>query len=133
MSDSALLTHLKTAYLIAQWIALSSSIILFNRSILTTTFPLPCTLVLMHMSFAAACAAVWKWLGWIEVPHVTARMYLLRFVPIGMCFAASLTFGNAAYLFISVAFVQMLKALADSMSEKRKAKPAKAKQIRRDL
>ena len=36
--------------------------------------------------------------------------HLMRFAPIGLCFAASLSLGNAAYLYISVAFVQMLKA-----------------------
>ena len=34
-----------------------------------------------------------------------------RFLPIAVFFAASLGLGNAAYLYITVAFVQMLKAL----------------------
>jgi hypothetical protein len=44
-----------------------------------------------------------------KVP-MTGRVYLRAIVPIGMFFSLSLMFSNAAYLFLSVAFIQMLKA-----------------------
>jgi len=48
---------------------------------------------------------------WLEVPEVSSRDLLTRFAPVGVFFGLSLGLGNAAYLFISVAFVQMLKAV----------------------
>ena len=100
-----------TAYLLVQWITLSSVLILLNKHLLSSAgFDLPVTLVLMHMSFASLCSAIWRWCGWISVPRLTYYDYCVRFVPVGLCFAVSLSLGNAAYLYISVAFVQMLKA-----------------------
>ena len=103
---------LYTAYLLVQWIVLSSVLILLNKHILSTAgFNFPVTLVLIHMSFCSLCALIWKLCGWITVPHLGGpAVYCVRFVPVGLFFAASLSLGNAAYLFISVAFVQMLKA-----------------------
>ncbi|CAI9107479.1 OLC1v1006839C1 [Oldenlandia corymbosa var. corymbosa] len=42
---------------------------------------------------------------------MTFEIYLTCVIPISAFFASSLWFGNTAYLFISVAFIQMLKAL----------------------
>lgn len=99
------------AYLIAQWIFLSSCIILFNKHLLSEAgFPYPMTLVLCHMLFITAAAAGWKYAGWVEVPEVSREDLIKRLVPIAACFALSISLGNYAYLYISVAFVQMLKA-----------------------
>ena len=99
-------------YLIAQWIFFSSTVILFNKYLLSKRgFHFPLTLVLFHMVFISACASLWKALKWVDVPVVPTSELLTRFVPVGICFALSLGMGNAAYLYISVAFVQMLKAL----------------------
>lgn len=99
------------AYLIAQWIALSSTIILFNKWLLSEkNFHFPLTLVLLHMAFMSVACRAWKALGWAEVPSLSWEVTLKTFVPIAAFFAASLGFGNAAYLYLSVAFVQMLKA-----------------------
>ena len=40
---------------------------------------------------------------------MTGRIYLRAIVPIGACFSLSLMFGNLTYLYLSVAFIQMLK------------------------
>jgi hypothetical protein len=40
---------------------------------------------------------------------MTGRVYLRAIVPIGIFFSLSLMFSNAAYLFLSVSFIQMLK------------------------
>jgi len=104
-------THAVTVYLIAQWVFFSSTIILFNKHILTGyKFPYPATLVLIHMLFASACCTTAKVLGWVEIPQLALRQWLTQILPVGLCFAVSLVLGNAAYLYISVAFVQMLKA-----------------------
>ena len=44
-----------------------------------------------------------------KVP-MTGRVYLRAIVPIGVFFSLSLMLSNAAYLYLSVAFIQMLKA-----------------------
>ena len=104
-------TLLFQLYLIVQWIVLSSTIILFNKYLLSTTgFHFPLTLVMMHMAFVAACAHLWRAAGWTDSPAISWRDVGTRFLPIAALFAASLGLGNAAYLYISVAFVQMLKA-----------------------
>jgi hypothetical protein len=40
---------------------------------------------------------------------MTGRVYLRAIVPIGIFFSMSLICGNQAYLYLSVAFIQMLK------------------------
>ena len=99
------------AYLILQWVSLSSLIILFNKYLLSDAgFHFPLTLVIMHMCFITFATQVWALLGWAEVPAVSREDLLTRLLPIALFFALSLGLGNAAYLYISVAFVQMLKA-----------------------
>ena len=68
---TALHEKLYTAYLLVQWISLSTVLILLNKHILSTAgFNFPVTLVLMHMSFCSLCALIWKLCGWITVPHL---------------------------------------------------------------
>ena len=103
--------HLLTLYLILQWVFFSSSIILFNKYILSSLhFPYPATLVLIHMLFASACMTAAKLAGWADIPALEFRQWRAQILPVGLCFAVSLALGNAAYLYITVAFVQMLKA-----------------------
>ena len=40
---------------------------------------------------------------------MTGKIFLRAIVPIGACFSLSLMLGNLAYLYLSVAFIQMLK------------------------
>lgn len=41
---------------------------------------------------------------------MTGKVYLRAILPIGFFFSLSLICGNQAYLYLSVAFIQMLKA-----------------------
>ena len=64
--------HLLTLYLILQWVFFSSSIILFNKWLMTTgKFHFPLTLVIMHMVFVTACAQLWRRMGWTEAPSIS--------------------------------------------------------------
>ena len=100
-----------SVYLILQWIFLSSAIILFNKHLLSAQhFHFPITLVMLHMLFISIAARLWRVAGWTENPVIMWRDVATRFLPIALLFAASLGLGNAAYLYISVAFIQMLKA-----------------------
>ena len=44
---------------------------------------------------------------------MTGRVYLRAIVPIGLFFSLSLICGNVTYLYLSVAFIQMLKVSSD--------------------
>eukprot|EP00271_Cylindrocystis_brebissonii_P011638 TRINITY_DN29528_c0_g1_i1.p1 TRINITY_DN29528_c0_g1~~TRINITY_DN29528_c0_g1_i1.p1 ORF type:complete len:331 (-),score=49.22 TRINITY_DN29528_c0_g1_i1:1312-2304(-) len=111
-SRSATLTYV---YL-AVYIALSTLVIMFNKWVLSPKyfgFPFPIALTMIHMGFSGVVAfflvRVFKLV--LPVSNMTLSIYLTCVVPISACFAASLWFGNAAYLYLSVAFVQMLKSL----------------------
>lgn len=99
------------AYLIAQWIFLSSSLILFNKHLISGGFNHPITLVLLHMAFGSVAATVWRGLGLETVPPIGLRTWMTGFLPVGVCFAGSLALSNMAYAYISVAYIQMIKAL----------------------
>jgi hypothetical protein len=103
------------AVYIATWIALSSSTIVFNKYILDTAkFHFPIFLTTWHLVFATVMTQILARFTTIldsrkKVP-MTGRVYLRAIVPIGIFFSMSLICGNQAYLYLSVAFIQMLKA-----------------------
>ncbi|XP_057439161.1 probable sugar phosphate/phosphate translocator At3g17430 [Lotus japonicus] len=107
--------HLLTYMYLLVYISLSSGVILYNKWVLSTlyfNFPFPITLTMIHMAFSGAVAFVLiRVLKVVSPIKMTLHIYATCVVPISAFFAASLWFGNTAYLFISVAFIQMLKAL----------------------
>jgi len=104
-------SRLIAVYLILQWMFFSCAIILYNRYILhDLDFPYPLSIVLMHMTFVTICCHAWKRAGWVVVPSISWSDVLWKFVPVAIFFGGSLAFANAAYLYISVAFIQMMKA-----------------------
>ena len=53
-----------------------------------------------------------------ELPNqarMTRQMYLQNVVPVGICQAATLALGNSVYMFLTVSFIQMLKAFTPVM------------------
>lgn len=94
------------------WIALSATVILYNKYILTWgQFGYPVALTLWHMLFCSTLAFVIVKLGYVQPINMSAETYLKTIVPIGALYSGTLWLGNAAYLFLSVSFIQMLKAL----------------------
>ncbi|KAH7064438.1 triose-phosphate transporter family-domain-containing protein [Paraphoma chrysanthemicola] len=103
------------AVYIATWITLSSSTIVFNKYILDTAkFHFPIFLTTWHLIFATVMtqflARFTSVLDSRKKVPMTGRVYLRAIVPIGLFFSLSLICGNQAYLYLSVAFIQMLKA-----------------------
>ncbi|GME39797.1 hypothetical protein GTA08_BOTSDO03034 [Neofusicoccum parvum] len=102
------------AYAIA-WIAASSGVILFNKWILNTAqFEFPLFLTTWHLLFAAAMTQFLAYCTKLldsryDVP-MTRQMYLKAIMPIAVFYSLSLVSGNVAYLYLSVSFIQMLKA-----------------------
>ncbi|KAK6346950.1 hypothetical protein TWF696_007046 [Orbilia brochopaga] len=106
------------AFYVIVWIALSGSVILFNKKILDKEkgldFPFPIFLTTWHLVFATIATQVLaktsKLLDGLKTVNMTGRVYLRAVVPIGFFFSLSLICSNKAYLFLSVSFIQMLKA-----------------------
>ncbi|KAK7567773.1 hypothetical protein IWX91DRAFT_333218 [Phyllosticta citricarpa] len=103
------------AVYIATWISLSSSVIVFNKWILDTAgFRYPIFLTTWHLTFATimtqSLARFTSVLDSRKKVPMNGRVYLRAIVPIGIFFSLSLICGNQAYLYLSVAFIQMLKA-----------------------
>ncbi|PIN00331.1 hypothetical protein CDL12_27167 [Handroanthus impetiginosus] len=111
INRSLILTYL---YLLI-YIMLSSGVILYNKWVLSPkyfNFPFPITLTMIHMGFSGAVAFfLIRVLKVISPVKMTFGIYATSVIPISAFFASSLWFGNTAYLHISVAFIQMLKAL----------------------
>ncbi|XP_076916023.1 putative sugar phosphate/phosphate translocator At3g14410 [Bidens hawaiensis] len=98
------------------YIALSSGQIFFNKWVLSSkeiNFPYPLGLTLLHMIFSSVlCFVLTKVLKILKIEEgMTLEIYTTSVIPIGAMFAMTLWLGNTAYLYISVAFAQMLKAV----------------------
>ncbi|GAB1314296.1 Sugar phosphate transporter domain-containing protein [Madurella fahalii] len=102
-------------FYIAAWIFFSNLTILFNKWIIDGrgfTVILTC----WHLIFATIATQVLahttKLLDGRKNVKMTGRTYLRAIVPIGLLYSASLVCSNMVYLYLSVAFIQMLKAAA---------------------
>ncbi|KAL6642213.1 hypothetical protein ACP70R_020394 [Stipagrostis hirtigluma subsp. patula] len=103
---------------VAIWISLSFAVIVYNKYILDPKlygWPFPISLTMIHMAFCASlAAALVRVLRVVDVPSsppMTPQLYAASVVPIGALYALSLWFSNSAYIYLSVSFIQMLKAL----------------------
>jgi len=103
------------AVYIAVWIALSGAVIIFNKWILDRkNFRYPISLTTWHLIFSTAMTQIMARCTTMlesrkKIP-MNGRVYLRAIVPIGIFFSLSLMFSNMTYLYLSVAFIQMLKA-----------------------
>ncbi|PSR80806.1 triose-phosphate transporter family-domain-containing protein [Coniella lustricola] len=106
---------LHPAVYIGVWIACSSGVIIFNKWVLATAkFNFPLFLTTWHMFFATVMTQIMaKFTTTLDSRHkvpMTTQTYIRAIVPIGIMFSLSLICGNVAYLYLSVSFIQMLKA-----------------------
>lgn len=102
-------------FYVSLWIALSFSVIIFNKYILDKklyNWPFPISLTMIHMAFCSSLAFLLvKVVRVVEPVNMSRELYLSSVVPIGALYAMSLWFSNSAYIYLSVSFIQMLKAL----------------------
>ncbi|XP_009413955.2 probable sugar phosphate/phosphate translocator At5g25400 [Musa acuminata AAA Group] len=103
---------------VAVWIFLSFTVIVYNKYILDPKmygWPFPISLTIIHMTFCSALAfllvRVLRLVAPPASPPMTRPLYLSSVVPIGALYSLSLWFSNSAYIYLSVSFIQMLKAL----------------------
>lgn len=100
---------------IRSWIFFSNLTILFNKWLLDTAgFRYPVILTCWHLVFATAATQLLSrtttLLDGRRNVKMTGRTYLRAVVPIGLVYSGSLVCSNLVYLYLSVAFIQMLKA-----------------------
>jgi hypothetical protein len=83
-----------------------------QRAILTI-LDFPISLTAWHMIFSTVMtqilARTTTLLDGRKTVKMTGRVYIRAILPIGFFFSLSLICGNQAYLYLSVAFIQMLK------------------------
>ncbi|KAI6679378.1 hypothetical protein NL676_033259 [Syzygium grande] len=101
---------------VAIWISLSFAVIVYNKYILDPKlygWPFPISLTMTHMAFCSSLAYLLVRVLQVVDPvtNMTREFYLKNVVPIGALYALSLWFSNSAYIYLSVSFIQMLKAL----------------------
>lgn len=112
---------LPASFYVVAWIAASSAVILFNKWILDTKeFKYPILLTSWHLAFGTfmtqVLARTTTLLDGRHKVKMTGRVYLRAIVPIGFFFSLSLICGNVSYLYLSVSFIQMLKATTPVMT-----------------
>ncbi|KJA13736.1 hypothetical protein HYPSUDRAFT_49651 [Hypholoma sublateritium FD-334 SS-4] len=106
---------LSSTVIIPIWIALSSSVIIYNNYLYNSLyFKYPVFLVTWHLGFAAIGTRVLQrtthLLDGVKDVHMTRDMFVRSILPIGLLFSGSLILSNTAYLYLSVSYIQMLKA-----------------------
>ncbi|KAF4584491.1 triose-phosphate transporter [Ophiocordyceps camponoti-floridani] len=108
---------LHPALYIANWIFFSNLTILFNKWILDSAgFRYPILLTCWHLVFSVfATQILARTTTLLDSRHklpMTPRLYLRTICPIGLFYSGSLVCSNLVYLYLSVAFIQMLKSAA---------------------
>ncbi|KAJ0491488.1 putative sugar phosphate transporter domain, putative sugar phosphate/phosphate translocator [Helianthus annuus] len=97
------------------WIFLSFTVIIYNKFILDRkmyNWPFPISLTMIHMCFCSSIAFILVTiLKMVEPVQMTRDIYFKSVVPIGLLYSISLWLSNSAYIYLSVSFIQMLKAL----------------------
>ncbi|KAF8155826.1 triose-phosphate transporter family-domain-containing protein [Crassisporium funariophilum] len=106
---------LSATAIIPIWICLSSAVIIYNNYIYNTlNFKYPVFLVTFHLGFAAIGTRVLQrtthLLDGVKDVHMSKEMFVRSILPIGLLFSGSLILSNTAYLYLSVSYIQMLKA-----------------------
>ena len=107
------------AYSIA-WAVMSSGLIFLNNYLLRERgFEYPMMLCSMGVTSSWAISFALVKMGRVALKHeglITRRWYVRQIAPIGFLGALSLGFGNYAYLYLSVSFIQMLKAAVPAVT-----------------
>lgn len=115
MSEGVLKKIILSYTYVAIWIFLSFTVIVYNKYILDRkmyNWPYPISLTMIHMTFCSSLAYVLvNVLKVVEPVQMTRDVYLKSVVPIGLLYSLSLWLSNSAYIYLSVSFIQMLKAL----------------------
>mmetsp|Transcript_15860 Transcript_15860/g.26677 ORF Transcript_15860/g.26677 Transcript_15860/m.26677 type:complete len:320 (-) Transcript_15860:502-1461(-) len=97
------------------WISISCTMILFNKAVLDQLkFPFPMFLVTWHMFLSTILTQLMSrttnMLPGVKENKVNGEVYAKQLLPVSLFFAVSLVLSNKAYIYLSVSYIQMLKA-----------------------
>ncbi|KAL3152679.1 hypothetical protein ABBQ38_012274 [Trebouxia sp. C0009 RCD-2024] len=95
------------------YMTISSALIVLNQQLMHEDgFRYPMALSGLGMGFSAVASYIaCKVFHVVEIKRtMTVRFYMLRIMPVGLFMALTLHFGNTVYLYLTVSFIQMLKA-----------------------
>jgi len=97
------------------WMSLGIGMILFNKVLLTTwQFHYPFLLMVLHMSISTVFTQILvrtsSLLPGVNQGRVNIRDYFFRILPMAAFNAIGLVLGNSAYKWISLSYIQMIKA-----------------------
>eukprot|EP01023_Acetabularia_acetabulum_P021928 TRINITY_DN21673_c0_g1_i1.p1 TRINITY_DN21673_c0_g1~~TRINITY_DN21673_c0_g1_i1.p1 ORF type:complete len:371 (-),score=15.74 TRINITY_DN21673_c0_g1_i1:229-1233(-) len=107
-------TEILVSYVyMVQWVVLSAGLIMFNKYLLAFYgFPFPISLTMMHMAFGSVAAFVLVKIGVAKQVDMDLKTYMTGIVPMGILFSLVLWLSNGTYVYLSVSFAQMLKAIS---------------------
>ncbi|XP_022961954.1 probable sugar phosphate/phosphate translocator At2g25520 [Cucurbita moschata] len=115
LSESVVKKILLSYAYVGIWIFLSFTVIVYNKFILDKkmyNWPFPISLTMIHMAFCSSLAfIIIRVFKLVEPVSMSRDLYVSSVLPIGALYAFSLWLSNSAYIFLSVSFIQMLKAL----------------------
>ncbi|KAL2471913.1 putative sugar phosphate/phosphate translocator [Abeliophyllum distichum] len=115
LSDGVVKKIILSYTYVAVWIFLSFTVIVYNKYILDRklyNWPFPISLTMIHMAFCSSLAFIAvRVFKLVEPASLSRRVYLTSILPIGALYSLSLWLSNSAYIYLSVSFIQMLKAL----------------------
>ncbi|KAK9781907.1 hypothetical protein SCAR479_01778 [Seiridium cardinale] len=117
MLATAKMPDLHPAFYIAAWIFFSNLTIIFNKWLLDTAgFRYPIILTTIHLVTSTLLTQLLaRFTPLLDSRHaikLNGRIYIRAILPIGILYTVSLLCSNLTYLYLSVPFIQMLKALA---------------------
>lgn len=100
------------------WMGVSSGLIMLNKNLLSTGFPYPMALSGTGVAFSALASYITcHHLKLVEAKrHITLKFYMTRIMPVGLCMALTLGFGNLVYMYLTVSFIQILKSFTPVMT-----------------
>lgn len=97
------------------WISISCTMIIFNKAVIDTwKFSFPMFLTTWHMCLATFLTQVMSrttnMLPSVAEKKVDLNVMIYQIVPVAFLFSISLVLSNNAYIYLSVSYIQMLKA-----------------------
>jgi len=115
ITSSSVFRAIRALTLCSLYMVCGPALIVINKSIMTKHgFPYPLALSALGLVSSAAVARFVVTMGWGEIRDssrqaVEGSAFWSKLAPVGASYACALGFGNSAYLFLDVGFVQMMK------------------------
>eukprot|EP01059_Diplonema_ambulator_P012971 TRINITY_DN23461_c0_g1_i1.p1 TRINITY_DN23461_c0_g1~~TRINITY_DN23461_c0_g1_i1.p1 ORF type:complete len:330 (+),score=70.35 TRINITY_DN23461_c0_g1_i1:23-1012(+) len=108
---------LKKILLCISYLCAGPGLIILNKHVMQELgFKYPITLSALGMVAASIVSVASIKLGWVEAKkeatEIDTKTWVRCCIPVGVCKAATLTFGNATYLYLNLGFIQMLKSFS---------------------